>query len=105
MADKLYSEDLNRLYDKPGKRTVIEFLEQQNYIFVRELRFCDGDLEVITPSGETLSIEVQIKAVWTESGRWQTFNWKTADFENRKRKNAADFFFMVNKSQDTLLCT
>lgn len=64
-------------------------------------KFKDYDFVINNKDGRCKSVEVEVKEIWTESGKWQTPRWKTIDIPFRKKDSKADFFIMFNKPLDT----
>ena len=106
MTYKKFDPNLYKQFDVPARDKFCEFLatfKMPRYsVSIQEEQYKDYDMLLTdNVTGKDLTVEIEVKNVWTKSHEWQ--GWDTVDVPYRKRESIADRYAMFNKHMDTLL--
>lgn len=106
---KPFDRNLFREFDLAAKQTSVDLLQDHGFrldvpLQDQEEQYKKWDL-IITRihDDQKVSVECEIKKVWTASGRWQ--GWPCIDVPYRKKDSKANLFIMINNQKDTAAVT
>jgi hypothetical protein len=100
----MYKKFDKKLYDENNKRAVDEcknLFNQFGYNILKSKEaYKDWDF-LVEKNDNIISVEVEVKKVWTKQGRWQGYS--TVDIPFRKSASKADMYIMFNALLNTLI--